>query len=397
MAFEEDIQRHAEQVKGRLPHIKGEEATKQALVIPFLQLLGYDVYDPREVKPEYVADFAEKKSRGQMEKIDYAVCINGQPAIFIECKAADVAIGTADAQLSRYFNATPSVRVAILTNGVSFRVFTDLQQQNIMDEKPWLEFDVRNMKAAEIEAIKKFRKSDFVADQIVGLAEEMVYYNVLVNFVATQLREPGESFVRFVANEIPAVGRVTAKIVERLTPILKKAMQAAFVDHVARSFQPAQEQATTETAPPAPTAPASAATTETKEGVVTTAEELECWGMISKIIKDARPEAVLQYRDSKTYFTVIQKNVRKWFIRFGVEKPPYWIAFRHVKLEDVKRLLPSAEAQDGGSYGDSRLMLKSIQEIPKLKPLILASFDSELARIGDADQSGEFDTNPVTH
>jgi predicted type IV restriction endonuclease len=395
MAFEEDVLRHAEQVKARLPHIHGEEATKQALVIPFFQILGYDVYDPRELQPEYIADFAEKKARGQMEKIDYAVRINGEPAIFIECKAADATISDHDAQLARYFNATPSVRVAVLTNGVQYRVFTDLQQQNIMDDKPWLEFDIRSAKPAEIEAIKKFRKSDFVADQIVGLAEEMVYYNVLVSFVSAQLRDPGENFVRFVASEIPAVGRVTAKVVERLTPILKKAMQASIVDHVARSFtqphEPPPPPPAVEIVPPLPVV-----TIEARDGIVTTADELEAWNIIFKIVREARPDAVVQYRDSKSYFTIIQKNIRKWFIRLGVERAPLWIAFRHLRADEAKRLLPGIEAVDGGGYGDSKVNVKSVQEIAKLRPLILASYDAELARVGDADQSGEFEV-PTAH
>ena len=138
MAFEDDILKHVDQIKNRIPHIRGEEATKQALVIPFLQVLGFDVYDPREVQPEYIADFAKKKSNGQMEKIDYAIRINGEPAIFIECKPVDAGLDDYDTQLARYFNSTPSVRVAILTNGARFKVFTDLQQPNLMDEKPCL-------------------------------------------------------------------------------------------------------------------------------------------------------------------------------------------------------------------------------------------------------------------
>ena len=135
MAFEDDITRHADQIKSRLPYIKGEEATKQAIVVPLLQVLGYDVWDPREVQPEYIADFAKKKSNGQMEKIDYAVHLNGVPEIFIECKSADRELDDHDAQLARYFNATPSVRVAILTNGVRLKVFTDLQTNHIEDRR----------------------------------------------------------------------------------------------------------------------------------------------------------------------------------------------------------------------------------------------------------------------
>ena len=109
MGLYEDLRNLAEQIKKRQAHVKGEEATKQALVLPFLQVLGFDIYDPTEVKPEYIADFAKKKSGGQFEKIDYAITLKGEPAIFVECKAVDVAVEDHDGQLARYFNSTPSV------------------------------------------------------------------------------------------------------------------------------------------------------------------------------------------------------------------------------------------------------------------------------------------------
>ena len=54
--------------------IKTEEATKNALVMPFIQALGYDVFDPSEVIPEYIADVGSKKG----EKVDYAIVADGK-------------------------------------------------------------------------------------------------------------------------------------------------------------------------------------------------------------------------------------------------------------------------------------------------------------------------------
>lgn len=395
MPFEDDFSRHVDQVKARLPHIRGEEATKQALVVPLLSVLGYDVYDPREVAPEYIADFAKKKSNGQMEKIDYVVRINGEPAIFVECKAADVGLDGHDAQLARYFNSTPSVRVAILTNGVRLQVFTDLQQRNIMDEKPWMDFDLRNAKQAEVDALKRFRKTDFSPDQVIGLAEEMLYYNVLVGFMSSQLRDPGEPFVRFVAGEMPGKPRVDKKLVDRLTPILRKAIHASIVDHVARSFSrepeveafaPSAAPAAALSTPPSGSALAAAggqtlAESQAREGVVTTAEELEAWNLVCKIVREKHPDGALSFRDAKAYFTIMQKNLRKWFMRLGVEKQPYWVSFRHIKPEEGRNLCPGVEVGDGASVGDCRVMVKTVADIVKLKALVLAAYEAEAARV----------------
>lgn len=385
MAFEEEIARHADQIKTRLPFIKGEEAAKQALVIPLLQVLGYDVWDPREVQPEYIADFAKKKSNGQMEKIDYALHIEGAPVVFIECKAADKELDEHDSQLARYFNATPSVRVAILTNGVRLKIFTDLQKPNIMDDRPWLDVDLRNLKQAEIDALKKLRKADFGASQVVNLAEEMVFYNAITSYIAIQIQEPSESFVRFVARDaIPAIGSITTKVVERLTPVVRKAIEGSIVAKFKRSFsiepEPVLVEAAQLSATQAPVVVVPLAA-EAREGVVTTPEELECFSMISKIIREVNPDAVVAYRDSKSYFTIIQKNVRKWFARLGVERQPYWVAFRHVKVEEAKRLCPGVEVAEGGQVGDCRFTIKTTTDLNKLRSVILAAFNAEAARV----------------
>lgn len=391
MAFEDDFARHIDQIKARLPHIHGEEATKQSLIVPLFHVLGYDVWNPLEVQPEYGADFNKSATkRGQPSKVDYALKIDGNPVIFVECKAVDVALDTHDGQLAYYFNATPSVRVGILTNGVRIKVFTDLQQPNVMDEKPWMDFDIRSAKQAEIDALKRFRKTEFTAEQIVGLAEEMVYYNVLVPFVASQLREPGEKLVRLVAEEIPSIKRIDKKVVDRLTPILKKAIQSAILDHVARSFstlplsEPAQPQApavTTQAEATGSAAAASAGAEGAREGIVTTPEELEVYSIVSKIVKDKFPDAVVQHRDAKSYFTIMQNNLRKWFIRLGIEKAPFWISFRHIKPEAAQALCPGIEVSGGG--GDAKVGIKSVADVPKLKPIILASYEAELARVAD--------------
>lgn len=388
MAFQDDLATHIERIRTRMPHVQGEEATKQALVVPLLQVLGYDVFDPREVKPEYVADFAVKKA-GQFEKIDYTICVGGLPVIFVECKALGAALEDHSGQLSRYFNSTPSVRVAWITDGVRLRVFTDLQQPNIMDAQPWLSIDLLSIKPAEIDALRRFRKADFSPSDISALAEEMVYYSAILSFVSAQLREPSESFIRFVASEIPAFGRVTAKVVERLTPILRKALQSAIVDQVARSLDRSADVAP-EPDPPAPVkaqppkatndAGATTQTTEGKAGIVTTPEELEANRLIVTWIRETNANAPIGYRDSKSYLTIHQDNVRKWFVRLGLEEKPMWVALRHIKPDEARRLAPGIEVAESARFGDSRFIISSLGDLPKLRTAIISAYERETAR-----------------
>ena len=59
-----------------------EEAAKTALVMPFLQALGYNVFNPGEVVPEFTCDVGTKKG----EKVDYAIQVDGQVRLLVECK-----------------------------------------------------------------------------------------------------------------------------------------------------------------------------------------------------------------------------------------------------------------------------------------------------------------------
>lgn len=398
MAFTDDLARHAEQIKQRMPYIRGEEATKHALVIPLLQVLGYDIFNPLEVQPEYVADFARKKSSGQLEKIDYAIFLNGAPAIFIECKAVDAKLDTHDGQLARYFNATPSVRVAILTNGVRLRVFGDLQQPNMMDPAPWLDVDLLSPKAAEIDALRRFRKVDFSGDEIMSLAEEMVYFNAMTGFLGTQLRDPSEAFVRFVAGEIGAANRVTAKVVERMAPILRKAIQAAIVEHVAKSFAPATttepqpKEATTgdsERSPTVGTASTEVDAEAVRSGIVTTAEELQAFEQIAAWIREVHANAAVNYRDSKSYFTLNQGNTRKWFVRFNVQKEPFWLALRHVRADEARQMAPGLDIVEEKHLGDCKVAVRGVGDLSKLRTALIAAYQRELERVADEQESAD--------
>lgn len=379
MGFQEDLARHADAVRARMLHVKGEEATKQALIVPLLQVLGYDVFDPREVRPEYIADFATKKA-GQFEKIDYAIYYNGAPVLFIEAKPLGAVLEDHSGQLSRYFNATPSVRVAIITDGVGMRVFCDLQQPNIMDPSPWLEINLLSPRLAEIQALARLRKVDFASDGVVSLAEEMVFYNTMMRLLAEQILEPSDKFVRFVASEIPAVGRITPKVVERLTPILRKAVQSTIVDHVKRSFdQPSAAEPIEPTTPPS--AKLAPPLVEPERGVETTADELAAFELIAGWIREAYPDAKPAHRDSASWFTIqSQQNTRKWCIRLNVTKAPMWAAFRHVTPDELRTtggFVPTTNPM----WGDSVAMLQSLGDISRLRTVCLLAYDREQKRV----------------
>ena len=114
MEFEESLNQVAAKVRDLKEGIETEEATKNAFIMPFIgQVLGYDVFNPTEVVPEFTADVGVKKG----EKVDYALVHDGQVQILIECKKIGVPLSLENAsQLYRYFAVT-NARIGVLTNG----------------------------------------------------------------------------------------------------------------------------------------------------------------------------------------------------------------------------------------------------------------------------------------
>ena len=142
MDFIDQIKVLAAKIPSLSANIKTEEATKNALVMPLLNILGYNVFDPTEVVPEFTTDYGTKKG----EKVDYAIFREGKPVILIECKSIDVDLDTVHAsQLFRYFTVSEA-KIGILTNGIVYRFFTDIDAPNKMDEKPFLEINLLDIK-----------------------------------------------------------------------------------------------------------------------------------------------------------------------------------------------------------------------------------------------------------
>jgi len=186
----------------QMPLLGTEEATKNALVMPFIQALGYNVFDPAEVVPEFTADVGTKKG----EKVDYAILKDGKPIILFECKKAggDLSINHAG-QLFRYFHVT-AARFGVLTNGLVYRFFTDLEQPNKMDEKPFFEFNILDFKERDVEELKKFAKAAFDLDTILTTANDLKYTRAIQNRLAEWMISPSEEFVRLVSTELLGAG-----------------------------------------------------------------------------------------------------------------------------------------------------------------------------------------------
>jgi hypothetical protein len=199
-----------------------EEAAKTALVMPFLQALGYDVFNPAQVIPEFTADVGIKKG----EKVDYALCIDGRLSILVECKPSTAALDLKHAsQLFRYF-ATTDARVAVLTNGVVYQFYSDTEQPNRMDDKPFFVFSLDAIRKSDIPTLERFTAADFSVDAIVAEAGRLKFQSLLRIELEKEFAAPSEEFVRLMAGRVQS-GRVTSTIKEQVQASLISAMPAS--------------------------------------------------------------------------------------------------------------------------------------------------------------------------
>lgn len=182
--------------------VKTESATIVSFIYPFLQILGYNVFNPLEVIPEYNADLKREKG----EKVDIAILKDKKPIIIIECKHHDKNLGTHKSQIRTYFTPIRDAKFAILTNGIEYRFYTDLTAQNIMDDTPFLKFDITEEIPENIlKEIKKFHKDNFNKDELISTASKLKDYKAIKDFLTKEIEDPSADFVKFIIKQIPSI------------------------------------------------------------------------------------------------------------------------------------------------------------------------------------------------
>ncbi|ATW24121.1 type I restriction endonuclease [Candidatus Formimonas warabiya] len=377
MSFKEDLLRLSVQIGERKRHISNEETTKHSLIIPFIQVLGYDVFNPLEVQPEYVADFGKKKG----EKVDYAIFKNGNPILFIESKSVNENLENHNAQLSRYFNSTPNVKIGILTNGVQYKFFTDLNQNNIMDSAPFFELDITDLKDSEIEALSRFKKDVFENENLIKYAEELVYMANLNNTLKELFKNPSDEFIRFLIKDFSET-RITSNVIERFKPLVKKAIQSALLEIISQGILKNVEddlnKTESETVKPIEqeSVEEAAHNEMEKKHIFTSEDEIKTFEYIKSILQNAKKDiSKIGYKDTTTYFAVYKKNINGWFLRFNIDGSFKYVVSR-LTLDEANILangLHSEAAPKG--MGESRLILSTIDDIKKIDKYIVRSFE----------------------
>jgi hypothetical protein len=314
MEFEERLNALATKVRNQREAILTEEATKNAFVMPFIStILGYDVFNPLEVVPEFTADVGVKKG----EKVDYAIMRNGEVQILIECKKSTEALKIEHAsQLFRYFAVT-NARIAVLTNGETYEFYTDLDAPNRMDAKPFLVLDLDDIDESLIPSLQKLSKEVFDLDSVINEAEELKYVGAIKRAIGAEFREPADDFIKLFTSRVYE-GSITQKVRDQFTGLVTKAAKQYLNDQVndrlkAALGTPGLASTASDVEPHSVNSQEVAAEDLTHDSeIVTTAEELMGYQIVKAIAcSEVKPERIAQ-RDSKSYFAILlDDNNRK--------------------------------------------------------------------------------------
>ncbi|EDY37288.1 Type I restriction enzyme R protein N terminal domain protein [Cyanobium sp. PCC 7001] len=289
--------------------LTNEDATKMALIAPFIQALGYDIFNPMEVKPEFSADLPGVNKKD--ERVDYAVLENGEPKILVEAKSYGTDLRQAEmGQLSRYFHAT-NARIGILSNGRIFQFFSDLDDKNKMDSKPFAEIDLFDLQSAPLDQIKQLSKSMFDIDTLLQSAERLKYLRGVKEQIRDELTDPSEWLVKEMARRVHSAERITTQTLEKFKPIVADAIKLYINERINKRLEEAMK------APEVVTAPAPEEVSRPDaDAIVTTSDEMEGLYIVRAICASEIDPNRLSEKDTKAYCNVLlDQNSWKAIVR----------------------------------------------------------------------------------
>ena len=344
--FSDKLKEFCGRVKNMRSKIKTEEATKTSLIMPFFSLLGYDVFNPLEFVPEFTADVGIKKG----ERVDYAIVDKKQnPLILIESKFCGENLNKHSGQLFRYFSVT-SAKFGILTNGIVYQFYTDLEELNKMDSAPFLVVNLLSLKDSVIPYLQHFEKSAFNVATLTAKANELRYHDQIKQFLAKQLTSPTDGFITFVMSDIYK-GRKTQRVIEDFRPLVKRAFTQLINDKANERLKSAMDSELTAVDVPEKIAPAAEPpkVDETSAQVETVSpelnlEHLETFFTIKALVHEVIADKKLTFSDGENQLEVSLGDAQDdWLCRYDYSENRLFINLPSGDKPFIKRQLRSAD------------------------------------------------------
>lgn len=358
MEFANNIKQFSEKVAKLKDRVTSEEATKTSLIMPFFQqVLGYDVFNPQEFVPEFTCTFGVKKDA----RIDYAILRDDKPVILIEAKCVAENIDNLyDSQLAMYLNASKA-KFGILTNGLVYKFYTDLEETNKMDKTPFLEIDLLNLKESHIAELKKFYKDQFNEEHIFSTASELKYSKEIKKYFSSQFETPSDEFVRHILGSGVYTGQKNQNVIEKFRGIVKRSLNEYLNELMNEKIMTALKKNSTDDETDRKEKDATENIALKDNTIETTMEEIEAYYIIKSILSEVVDPDRITYKDTRSYMNILlDNNSWKWICR--------------IVITETKKILCIA----GENKKEERYDLKTLNDLFKYKDELRQSLNRYL-------------------
>jgi len=352
MEFENQIQKLSDRIEKNKGSVTTEEATKTSFILPLLNILGFDIFDPNIVIPEFTADIGKKKG----EKVDYAIVINDKPIILIEAKTHTENLDRHKSQLERYFTVTDS-KFAILTNGIEYLFYSDLAKPNVMDDKPFLTVNMLKLKSRDIKELEKFKFENFDVENILNMAGVQKYVSAIKDIFQEEVKNPSDEFVKLFASQIVSKP-LRQNVIDEFKVYVKQSFSETITDLVSQKINSLNDKLTQEDEIES----TEIINIKDDNGIVTTEEEIEGFFIVKSILAQSLELKRVAQRDTKSYFGILlDDNNRKWIARLHFNYSTKYIEVRVDEKHGTKYQLESIE--DIYKYKDE--LIKAVEFLIK--------------------------------
>lgn len=202
--------------ESQLHVLNTKEKTENALLLPFLGALGYDPFNIREVEPGHAVELKEDGTK----TVDYAVNIDGAPAMLFQCEKAKADLDALGSDpLLRHFGDLDT-SIVVRTNGLNYQFYADFGSGRNVDGRPFLTFDLLDYGPEQIMYLKRLTKPEFDTQEVLSAAFELKHTRLLHHYFVKQWEDLDPHFVRFLAAQVYE-GDVSEEILERFHPVVQ--------------------------------------------------------------------------------------------------------------------------------------------------------------------------------
>jgi len=335
MKFQEQLNDFAERIEDLAPSIMTKEATKVAMVLPFIQILGYDIFNPKEFIPDHKAYVDTNK----MVKVDYGITTNnGEPTFLIVCKPCYELVECFNPDLFNYF-MDADVKFVVLTNGAIYKIYTALDGAEAIDAAPLLEFNLFDLNEKVILEIAKFAKENLDVDKIIGDATEMISIDLIKNWLNAEMKEPSPEMIKLIVDST-CPGSTNQKALNKFMPLVKKAFEQIMKESM-------RSDLTVDDLAELPNLKVE----ETPVVKSTTMDEFEAFVIVKSIIRGVCSLDKVFYRTNESYFGILyEDNNRKCICRVYLNAGIKYITIPDAEKKHIRYEITTVD--DIYNYGE---------------------------------------------